>query len=378
MRQRREQRSRETNCPARSGADGPKTANAGAHTGTQADRAATRASPSVAGAPSISFGLDPDPGRKGSLSSHAADSMSLNELPDGALGRLLLLKSGRVIWCLGSERESEEERERRRAEQLRKYPVCPWEKPGGGGKASSKEEKRGRRKVKSEQTADGVQGGVTTGQNRLAETSETAKTGESPRRRLAHLAGGKAKNHKQDAVEGAGLANSSSAGTAAASLGKPKKTKRVVESSESETEERHGGKVEGQAPATGTCTRASRECGERQGDITSAGDGSPAVCEFSPSPKGNKRETRAGDFFFRVDVGCDCIFKQECAVMLHDNREFVLFGKPSLAAVSLRIGPSGMRNRVPMKRRQSFRGLVRQPFCRRIDGHQMRHHVQVT
>ncbi|PHJ22000.1 rna polymerase iii rpc4 [Cystoisospora suis] len=355
MRHRREQRKRETNCPAQSGPDGSKTVNAGTDTATQTDRAATRASPSEAGgARSSSFGLDPDPGRKASLSCLAGDSMSLNELPDGALGRLLLLKSGRVIWCLGSERESEEERERRRAEQIRKYPVCPWEKPEGEGKASSMEEKRRRRKVKSQQMADGVQGAVIDRQDQPVKTRESAQIGQSPRRRLRHLSGRKTKDHKQDAAEGAGLVNSSLVATAVASLGKPKTAKRVVESSESETERRHGGKVEEQARAAGLSTR---EGGERQGDITLAGDGSPAASEFSPSPKGRERETRAGDFFFRVDVGCDCIFKQECAVMLHDNKEFVLFGKPSLAAASLRLCLSGMGSPIQMKSRHSFRGL---------------------
>lgn len=332
QRERRHARGSAANCSAQLEGDGSRTVSLGAHTASQADKASTRASSGVVrGAAPSCAGLDADAGKRALLSPYPGDSMTLNELPDGALGRLLLLKSGRVIWCLGSEKEPEEERERRRAEQIRRFPVCPWEKPEG--RKMSKEERRRRRlgRTKSQHNANDFEAFVTDRQDPFVQKRKSFRSGESPGARWHHSSRGNVKNHKKGTRESRRLIDSSSTVTTSLLQKKPKNTKRVVESSDSDAEEEGDGDKEEEAQLRKTSKNITRMCGAREEDMTSSREGKQATSGFNSSMPKKEQETRGADFFFRVDVGCDCIFKQECAVMLHDNKEFVLFGKPFCA-----------------------------------------------
>ncbi|CBZ55678.1 conserved hypothetical protein [Neospora caninum Liverpool] len=306
----------------------------------------------------------------------ADDPVTLSELPEGAIGRLLVHNSGRVVWCLGGPPEPAEETKKRRRRQRRDFPTCPWEaqvcaeeKAGKGeakGKGSSSVERRKKEKQTETRRTNGHAMLSGAGLEGTGASKQGVAASDTEGRR-ARLRRGSVSDNSDNSEGGPEEGLPGSAEAPIVGPGKPEgKGGRRVRRIESSDEE--DCKAEKERTAAGSAARGRRESSGGKVDarqvkkefgeanaILSA-DGAPGSDAAAPGEvdsettkssslpacagvrRGDDRRTRArngspaearGSYYFKIDVGCDCIFKQECAVMLKDTREFVFLVAPN-------------------------------------------------
>ncbi|PFH37557.1 hypothetical protein BESB_040150 [Besnoitia besnoiti] len=326
----------------------------------------------------------------------AEEPVTLKELPEGALGRLLIHKSGRVVWHLGGDPESADMTSKRRMRQRRDFPVCPWEvnpaqgtqrrqrekRPKGTGHQSTETQRNHSRgqnagheedgaEMTGAQAADAIKRNGKRSRAPKPEVSSTLE-GDGRRRLRRGSTEGKSDADENEADERLrrGGSDCGSASEGAAQQAKGSRRLRRVDSSDSEDgEERHAGERRIDADGTSGKGLAYSECEKREKcklkQEVQAGDTPRRTCHglFSEADRrrhtegavqdrrssdaaqqsttgrlqkrqergktnaqaGSEQEANDG-YCFKIDAGCDCIFKQECGVMFRDNKEFVFLG----------------------------------------------------
>ncbi|KEP60084.1 UNVERIFIED_CONTAM: hypothetical protein HHA_219600 [Hammondia hammondi] len=294
----------------------------------------------------------------------AGDPVTLGELPEGAVGRLLVHRSGRVVWCLGGARESPAETTQRRKKQRKAFPMCPWEAPGSGGaQAGGKQAGKGRaardssecRKQKKKHgdwcghAGGGVRppGGLRQAKGEAARRGFSADSAEKKRMRLRRVTESDSDRSEKGSDEGS-FETSTTGGDETLEVEARRRVRRIESSEdedfESEKERTRAGdssKLRATSPDKTVVRQVKKEFAEaneslKVGDAETGVESSERIDELRGRHQKDRRniqkgETEAarGSYYFKIDVGCDCIFKQECAVMLKDTKEFVFLGSCS-------------------------------------------------
>ncbi|KFH15697.1 RNA polymerase III RPC4 [Toxoplasma gondii MAS] len=293
------------------------------------------------------------------------DPVTLSELPEGAVGRLLVHRSGRVVWCLGGTRESPAETSQRRKQQRKAFPVCPWEAPkSGGGQAGLKQAGKGRaardgserRKQKKKHRDWGGRhsgggacssGGLRQAKDEAARRGSSADSAEKKRTRLRRETESNSDCSEKGSDEGS-FERSPTGGDETLEVEARRRVRRIessddedLESEKERTRARDSSKPRTTSPEKDAVCQVKKESAEANECLEVGGaqrglESSERIDELrgrhqKDRRKFHKRETEAasGSYYFKIDVGCDCIFKQECAVMLKDTKEFVFLGSCS-------------------------------------------------